>query len=285
MQPDGDILSALRKAHLIAAKLKLTEFDIWIQRELNGYEQCTRTEIPEYRKLKGALKFYNPYYGWCPALLRDDELEKMVCEQKMPMSLAELQDLYRQIDDVFVYQFPAGLCESLSESFQTPDLMQFALHISKHHIASIVEKVRNTLLEWTIKLEAEGILGDNMTFKQEEKDTAKVIPQQINYYGPVINGNVSSSQVLSGDGNTITYNAADVKNAVSEITEALNNENLSDEDKETAIELLGEISQKLDQGKKPGIIKSALVGLKDFVLAAGANVTAALITAKIQGLF
>ena len=33
------------------------------------------------------------------------------------------------------------------------------------------------------------------------------------------------------------------------------------------------------------MIKLALVGLKDFVLAAGANVTAALITAKMQGLF
>ena len=37
--------------------------------------------------------------------------------------------------------------------------------------------------------------------------------------------------------------------------------------------------------KKPGIIKSAFVGLKDFIVATGANVTAALITAKIQGLF
>ena len=31
-------------------------------------------------------------------------------------------------------------------------------------LASIVEKVKNALLEWTIQLESEGILGDNMRF-------------------------------------------------------------------------------------------------------------------------
>ena len=35
----------------------------------------------------------------------------------------------------------------------------------------------------------------------------------------------------------------------------------------------------------PSVIKSALIGLKDFALNVGANVTAALIAAKIQGLF
>ena len=57
------------------------------------------------------------------------------------------------------------------------------------------------------------------------------------------------------------------------------------DDMESALELLDDISAKLEQNKKPGIIKAVFVGLKDFVLAAGANVTAALITAKIQGIF
>jgi len=54
---------------------------------------------------------------------------------------------------------------------------------------------------------------------------------------------------------------------------------------ETAIELLEDILEKLSQNKKPGVIKAALSGLKDFLLAAGADITAALIVAKIQGMF
>ena len=38
LDKDCDILQALRKAHVIAVKLHLTEFDTWIQNELNGYK-------------------------------------------------------------------------------------------------------------------------------------------------------------------------------------------------------------------------------------------------------
>ena len=46
----SDIVSALRKAHIIASKLNLTEFDSWILSELNGYK-CDEKEIPEYAAL------------------------------------------------------------------------------------------------------------------------------------------------------------------------------------------------------------------------------------------
>ena len=32
-----DVVNILRKAHLIASKLKLADFDQWIKHELNGY--------------------------------------------------------------------------------------------------------------------------------------------------------------------------------------------------------------------------------------------------------
>lgn len=282
-----DILSALRKAHLIASKLKLSEFDAWIQAELNGYSNYNKDEIPDYRKVKGMLKAFNPYNGWIPAQCPDDELEKMICEQKMWQPIGELQELYKQsAGGMFLYQFPAGQMEAIASMFDIPIPMQFALHISTHLLKSIIEQVKNCLLEWTIRLESEGIIGEKMRFTMEETTMAKTIPQQINYYyGPVVQGNVRESQIVSGDKNTVTYNSADLSAAIQEIRESLEKEKISGEDKENALEILDDISGKLEQNKKPGIIRSALVGLKDFVLAAGANVTAALITAKIQGLF
>lgn len=62
----------------------------------------------------------------------------------------------------------------------------------------IVDKVANCLLEWTIKLENEGILGEGMIFSREETKMAKNIPQTINnYYGTVIKGDVKQSQFVS----------------------------------------------------------------------------------------
>lgn len=56
-----DIVSVLRRAHLIATKLSLDEFNQWVVNELNGYK--SQTEAPEYRSIIGQLKAFNPYQG------------------------------------------------------------------------------------------------------------------------------------------------------------------------------------------------------------------------------
>ncbi len=55
----------LRKAYLVARKLKLTDFEEWINNEQNGYEG----EGPEYRMIRGEYKALNPYRGWIPVVL------------------------------------------------------------------------------------------------------------------------------------------------------------------------------------------------------------------------
>ena len=211
----------------------------------------------------------------------------MICEQKMWQPIGELQDLYLQTTGgSFIYQFPAGQMETICSMFSTPVPMQFALHISSHLLKSIIEQVKNCLLEWTLKLEEKGILGENMTFNNTEAASAKELPQQVNnYYGTIVNGSVSNSQLISGNSNTANCNAGNATQALSDIRESLEKEVILTEDKESALEILEDIKEKIDQGKKPSIIKAGLLGLKDFILSTGANVTAALITAKLQGMF
>ena len=54
LKQDCDIVNVLRRAHVIATKLQLTEFDSWITHELNGYPN--QEVCPEYRKIKGVLR-------------------------------------------------------------------------------------------------------------------------------------------------------------------------------------------------------------------------------------
>lgn len=281
-----DVLHALRKAHVIAVKLKLTDFDRWVQNELNGYKG-NYEEVPDYRQMKGQMKAKNPYHGWIPIMFSDNKTENVFSCMPAYESLAELLEVKKgSKDGNFFYGFPAEQSQMIMKMSNMPIPMQIGLFISTHRIAEVVERVRNCLLEWTLRLEAERIMGEDMMFNQKEKATAQAIPQQINYYyGTVVNGDVENSQVISGSNNTITYSAGDVANAVKEICKALESESISEDDMESAVEMLEDISKKIDQGKKPGVIKAALVGLKDFVLAVGANVTATLIAAKIQGLF
>ena len=289
-KPDCDTVNVLRKAHLIASKLQLSEFDSWIQNELKGYSYKATDEIPNYRSVKGVLKAFNPYQGWIPAMCPNNEIEKKICERKIWQSIGELQELYNQSQSsgTVLFQFPAEQMEVIASLFDTPLPMQYALHISVHLIKEIIEQTKNCLLEWTIKLEAEGIIGENMQFNAIEKERAQGIPQTINnFYGNanVINSAVDHSAIIVGDGNTIhfTYEAAD--RAVSEIESSIEKENLSNDDKETVMEMLAEIKDKISQEKKPNIIKAALSGLKDFLIGIGASATVAVIQAKMRGLF
>ena len=284
-KPDCDIVSVLRKAHLIAAKLGLTDFDKWIICELNGYQN--EDTVPDYRKIRGSLKAFNPFRGWIPVMIQDRKTEDDICIRNITNSISGIIALCEQNTDI-VCQF-SGRGNAILNNSSDPDFhMEHAVHLPYHSVKDIIEKVKTTILEWTIKLESEGVLGEGMQFDTTEKATAKTIPQTINnYYGntSVISAPVEGSVIATGNDNTVEFTYEKAENAVSEIESAIEKEDISAENKETAIEMLTEIKEKINAQKKPSIIKSALVGLKDFLIGVGASITAAIIQAKMQGLF
>lgn len=284
LKPDCDILNSLRKAHLIAAKLKLVEFDSWIMSELNGYKG-DQLDFPQYRIVRGVLKARNPYNGWIPVQFADNKTETLFSSRKLPMPISEIIELNNNSSGAFHMQLPAEAINFIMEMSEMPMPMQTILSISTHYLKSIIEQVKNCLLEWTIKLEATGILGEGMRFSQEETNMAKEIPQQINnYYGTVVNGDVSQSQVVSGDHNAIAFNYGQASDLMKKVRDSIEREQLSDEDRESVMELISEAETKIAAQKKPGIIRATLSGLRDFLVAGGANVTAALVIQYLQTL-
>ena len=281
-----DIINVLRQAHVIAKKLSLNDFDKWILSELNGYESYDC--IPDYRTVRGVIRAWNPYNGWIPVLLNNDELENLLSTRKLDYSIADIIELYNSSDGTVYINFSAEINLKLNKLCSSPVNMQYTLHISKHLLKAIAEKVKNVVLEWTIKLESEGIIGEEMKFKSAEKESAKRIPQTINnYYGNtnVINAEVSQSAIVAGNSVSVTFTYDKAKEAVADIETSLKKESISSEDQENALEMLKEIKEKVSTQKKPSVIKAALVGLKDFLLGVGASATVALIQAKMQGLF
>lgn len=286
---DCDVLTLLRKAHLVAAKLNLEEFDEWISYELYGYKN-NDSPTPEYRVLCGSVMGLDPYRGWLPVIMRDNKTEESLSKIEFGNSISDIVEFGNKSEG-FTTSYDAERNLKLNSACGCRIPTQFSLHFSAEQMKSIIEHVKNTILEWTIKLEKEGIVGEDMQFNSEEKESAKRIPQQItnyNYYGNtnVINiDEVQNSAIVTGDGNTIIYNSPDVLKAISEIESSLNNEDISSEDKEIATEMIAEIREKVSKNKKPAFVKSAFIGLKDFLLGVGASLTATLIQSKIQGLF
>lgn len=279
-----DIVNALRKAHLIAVKLSLEDFDKWICNELNGYS--SQSTCPDYRKIHCVLRGFNPYHGWIPTVINDPESEKNLSEKCIIQSISEIITLIENSKDGLIINCSGAELEMFNKMFDNPVPMQFAYHVSTASVADIIEKVKNALLEWTLQLEKEGIIGENMAFNEKEKEQAKSIPQTINnYYGNtnVVNGSAENSQIISGNNNSITISMEELRSKLDRFEEEVRkDDNLSQEDIDTALELLSDIRDKINSDKKPSIIKSGLVGLKDFLITAGgglaANLLAALIT-------
>lgn len=283
---DCDVVSVLRRAHLIAAKLELSDFDHWIEYELNGYPN--QETCPEYRKIRGTLKALNPYHGWIPTLIPNAQVEKMICEQKIVNSISEIISLSESSDAGLISEFSGEFLATINGLFDSPLPMKYALHIPKTAVKDIVEKVKNTILEWTLKLEKEGVIGENMVFSEAEKKAAIKMPQTVNnYYGntSVINAQSDNVQIVSGNDNTVSFSYKEVESLIAEIEKSLDDTVVSKEDLELATELLAEIKNKIENEQKPKVIKSALIGLKDFLINAGASVAATLIQNNIQNLF
>lgn len=273
-----DLLSILRKAKVISVKLGLDDFAKWIDLELNGYQNFS--DIPEYRNVIGEVKAKNPYYGLIPVMMPSSIAEQLN-SRKLFNPISELIGLIGN-DKTISMAIPSEISELLCKNSGVHFPCYFI--IPSNSILGIIESVKNHLLEWCLKLEKDGILGSEYEFDEIEKAKAKNIPQQINYYGTIVNGNISNSQVVSGNNNSNNVNINDLSKMIDEINDSIKNEIINENDKREALEILEDIRDSIKKDKKKSIIKSAFNGLKDFLLNVGANVTAAIITAKMNGL-
>ena len=225
------ITDLLRESLLIASKLKLNDFKILINNELKGYHDETSI-LPKYRRLSGTLKFFNPYNGWIPAQYHTEELEKLNNNIPISQSISELENLIANTNNsnkTIIYPLPNILKKDLMTLFNTN--LEPSILFNTTQIVGIIEQVKNTLLEWTIKLEENKILGDeNMSFSDEEKDKAQKNIHIENFNG--VMGNVDSLGNLStGDYNQNTStinNMLDTK--IDELIKKIEVLNISDKD-------------------------------------------------------
>lgn len=185
------IESLMRKAYLVAKKLKLKEFEEWIIQEQNGYKK----EIPDYRNISGEIKAFNPYHGWIPIVL-SGELADIISKMPIPNSLSSLWDVYNSSENSICLTVNRKLTEWLN---QNTDFIptKYAFFASKSEIYRIMSIVRNKILDWALLLEENGIIGKDLTFSDEEKRKASETPI-INNYTNNFYGEVSDIDINQG---------------------------------------------------------------------------------------
>jgi hypothetical protein len=210
------LLSLLRKALVVAKKLYIQELEYWINKELDGYS-CKSSELPHYRFMCGGqLKAKNPVGGWIP-LQVDTKIHAFISKLPVYQPISQLEFLLNN-DDPRLVIMPPVLENWLRRYHDIP--YEIAIHIDPSQAHGVLEAVRTIVINWSVDLEKDGILGKGMTFSQKEKEIASS-----NNYNNIIQIKVEHSQMQSSSSesqsNSDTYkndfrnaNIANVANKV-----------------------------------------------------------------------
>lgn len=279
---DGiDIETLLRKVFLISTKLNLAELKTWTNNELNGYQE--NDVVPEYRKTRGELKSFNRFHGWTKVNFADTDWEDRVTLTSTSQSIAAIQRLKSSGNNTLTQNFNGERLGILQEMIGTNnDLCLFIPITSMDHILS---SVRNTILDWALKLEQEGIVGQGLEFSGIEKERASMTTNiKIENFQGVL-GDVSNSEVTQNLDMTID------KNNFDQLSEFLKKNDVCETDIDalnSAIEIDGQIDNESGIGEKVSgwignmVSKSASGGWNVSIAAAG-NLLATAIS-KFYGL-
>jgi hypothetical protein len=166
LNPDINTSDLLIRAYVVAKKLKIHEFEEWINCELKGYPN--KKEVPPYRIIKGDLYYINPFYGHAPFVIDNDEINKFITNRPIEISISEIEDLYRGAESFLQIDVSREMAK-IMDMPTIPDQLRF----SKSQLKSIIEIVRYSIIEWCLQLEEDGITGSETKFSPDELEKAQ----------------------------------------------------------------------------------------------------------------
>lgn len=175
----------LRRAIVAAHKLKLDEFGTWLQCEQAGYPNGVET--PEYRTVHVIdFKVENPYRGWTPVQFADPKIRELVSEHPVRGSISSIETMIEhslQPDGVIYVKMPPEFFEAFPQPDADPlDYTNILCIITPTSLQRITDTVRDTILKWTLELESRGVLGEEFSFSEREKEAASHSPQSVSYF-------------------------------------------------------------------------------------------------------
>lgn len=209
----------LRKAKIAATKLNLQDFLQWIDKELNGYTNTKLKDLPDYRNLRGHVKFLNPYQGWRPVFFADDKDEEIFSRVPVIQSIGSVEETIRSAEQsgYLTYPLTQELAQALFKSMRVR--LEPAIHISYGQVWSIVDAVRNNVLNWSLELEKVGVLGEGMRFTENDKREASNVANHFFAHNIGVVGNVTDHAIVYNQ-QTSTVTSLDLSKAKEIVSQA-----------------------------------------------------------------
>jgi hypothetical protein len=268
----------LRRAIVVARKLGLAELQEWIEKELSGYKEGQG--IPDYREVWGQIRAWNPYRGWIPVLFEDPTRGERLSKRSTGQSIAEIENILEgsskqaSLHLPFPQEIQRRLCEGMPFETEVTLIVQYS------SLIRIVDSVRTIILNWTIKLEEDGILGEDLSFTSKEKHQARTHSYNItNFFGPVQGpqvqlGSDHSVQISA----TFDFDADAVRGLLGRLRAQLGDLGLSPDKCAEAEAEIGTVDAQLRSPKPKGlIVREGLRSLRSILESAGGGAAAQLL--------
>ena len=189
----SNVVDLLRKCLVVSKKLKLSDFEKWVNSELYGYDNLG--DVPKYRVINSTMHLHNPYHGLIPLHIEDAKIEKYFTSTPIAQSVGSLKSLLDRHVDGFLTLPLSGedvaYINSNSGGYNMPPIRR----TSVSHVYGILDSIRNNILQLALGFEEAGIVGEGMSFSNDEKKQADEFKHLTieNFQGVL--GNVTDSTV------------------------------------------------------------------------------------------
>lgn len=268
---DSSITNLLRKCKILAARLGNEEFDRWVHKELNGYQE--NEELPEYRTLRyvESRGYFSGYMGSAlknapiPHSCIDKRFRKDLTEHLFMDGIGIYEDLLRKDNDGFSVNWPSDIVALHDEKFyENMSCISAWKIISRGSIKNVIDSVRNKIL--TFALEIEKL---NPEAGEAPIDSSPVPQTDVSHvFHTVIYGNVGN--IASGNENVSQKSILVDKGDWASLKSEFKKIGLEEEDinlfkkaiEEDNVEKNKKIGQKTSSWLSKIIVKAANGGLK-----------------------
>lgn len=198
---DVSVSTLLRKVKIAAVKLNLSDALDWVDAELTGYSK----DVPDYRKIHGRLKWWNPYRGYLPVGFPNQKTADLFELRPVFEAITSLEATLLSGDGTYTMNMPPAVTAALSKSFEIP-VTEAILEVPKGALVGIIEHVRGLALDWALALERAGIMGENLGFTLGEKSMAKSAHISIGSF----HGSLNAGDTV-GEGSSINQAGRDLR--------------------------------------------------------------------------
>ena len=179
--PSSNLSDILRRAKVLASKLKSSELRTWVKLESEGYE--SKEDLPDYRQMYlGLLGTYKGPYGGginnapIPLMNLPEDVKDWATKFEIYDNAATLEDMLRNGKDSFQFYHSPELTKLIEYHIgrQPPMvLVETFKTVPRYTLTGVVDNIKNRLLDFVLELQEQGINPDEPNSTATDQDLVR----------------------------------------------------------------------------------------------------------------